>query len=86
MKRIYEGKTYDTETAEEIGYHEEGEPYDPDYWKETLYRNTDGEFFVSGEGEPYCIDALVPINEETAKWWVNNFDCPSVYEELWGEE
>ena len=51
MKKIIEGKRYDTEKAELVGEWDNG-IYDSDFNKvaETLYRKRTGEFFLHGEG------------------------------------
>lgn len=51
MKKIIEGKRYDTEKAELVGVWDNG-IYDSDFNKveETLYRKRTGEFFLHGEG------------------------------------
>lgn len=53
MKKIIDGKVYDTETAQQVG-----EPWSPgdcgpsdfDFVMETLYRKRTGEYFLHGEG------------------------------------
>jgi hypothetical protein len=52
MKRIIEGKVYDTNTAEEIESDSFSNPSDFHYWEETLYRTEKGAFFFHGEGGP----------------------------------
>ena len=55
MKRIIDGKVYDTETA-----HQVGRPWSPaglgpsdfEWYEETLYRKRTGEYFLHGEGGP----------------------------------
>jgi hypothetical protein len=51
MKKIINGKMYNTETAEEIGSWE-NTPYKSNYiyFKEYLYRKRTGEFFLYGSG------------------------------------
>ena len=54
MKKIIDGKMYDTETAQYIcGYNTE-DKNDPDYKEEHLYRKKNGEFFV-------CSPCLSPL-------------------------
>jgi hypothetical protein len=52
MKRVIEGKTYNTATATEIGSDSFGYSGDHDYWDETLYRAPKGAYFVAGSGGP----------------------------------
>jgi len=50
MKKVIEGKIYDTETAEPVGgdfYFHYGEFQ---YWCEELFRTNQGNWFVYGEG------------------------------------
>lgn len=51
MKKIINGKVYDTETAKRLGEYEPN-PYRSDfhYFCETLYKKKTGEFFLYGEG------------------------------------
>lgn len=53
MKKIINGKLYDTTTAKEIAscYHGEG-PSDFRYYHETLFRKRTGEYFLAGHGGP----------------------------------
>ncbi len=50
MKYIMDGKSYNTETATEIGFHQHLYPGDFHYFEETLYKTVKGGWFVSGEG------------------------------------
>ena len=53
MKKIINGKLYDTTTAKEIAscYHGEN-TRDFHYYSESLYRKRTGEYFLAGEGGP----------------------------------
>lgn len=50
MKRIINGKIYNTETAERIGSYSRSNPSDFSYIDESLYRTKKGRFFIAGEG------------------------------------
>lgn len=51
MKRIINGKKYDTETARKLGSWDNGYyPGDFDYCECDLYLKKTGEFFLAGEG------------------------------------
>lgn len=50
MKRIIDGKRYDTETADLIGSNGAGYAGDFHAWYETLYRTKKGAFFLCGNG------------------------------------
>ena len=52
MKRIVNGKKYDTETATPFGDYQFSGPSDFSYVHEELYRKKNGEFFLRGEGDP----------------------------------
>jgi len=69
MKRVIKGKRYDTDKATLVGEHASGEPMDPEYMRETLYRKRGGEYFVRVQG-PYLCDMLVPLSHKEATTWV----------------
>ena len=51
MKKIVDGKRYDTETAEEIAYHSNDLPTnDFNWYEERLFRTQKGNWFIAGEG------------------------------------
>ena len=52
MRKIINGKLYDTDTAVRIGRRECGTPGDLDYFSETLYQKKTGELFIHGKGGP----------------------------------
>lgn len=53
MKKIINGKVYDTDTAKELGtWCNAGTWRDFNHIEETLYRKKTGEFFLHGEGGP----------------------------------
>lgn len=52
MKKIINGKKYDTETAEAVGSWSNGRYNDFALCSETLYRKRTGEFFIYGIGGP----------------------------------
>lgn len=99
MKKIINGKRYDTETAEEIGFwRTERSVTDFSYCEETLYRKRTGEFFLYGEGgpsSPYAHaeygmmgagEAIVPLTEDEAKTWVEQKLDADTYEALFPVE
>lgn len=99
MKKIINGKRYDTETAEEIGFWStERSVTDFSYCEETLYRKRTGEFFIHGGGgartkyakEEYgmygCGEAIVPLTEDEAKTWVEQKLDADTYEALFPVE
>lgn len=82
MKKVIDGKVYNTETAEEIHSWDNGF-YGSDFkqCEETLYRTKKGAFFLHGHGGPmskYAVscgngysgssDIEVMTNEEAREW------------------
>ena len=99
MRKIINGKMYDTGTAEEIDWCENmTNPGNYSYCKEILYRKKTGEFFLHGKGNAASMYAevqadrmrspgekIVPISEEHAKIWVEEHCCVDTYIELFGD-
>lgn len=96
MKRIIDGKRYDTETAEEVGFSKHGSRRDFEYYEETLYCKRTGEYFVHGYGhgasryaKQVCGDwcpgeDIVPMTYEQAREWAEkNLDAED-YEREFG--
>ena len=50
MRKVIEGKIYDTDTAEQVGYDSYSKYGDFQYWCEELYRTQKGNWFLYGEG------------------------------------
>ncbi len=98
MKKIINGKKYDTETAIEIAqYWNHLSPTDFANLYEKLYRKKTGEYFLFGEGGPmtkyakscgsnsWCSGkAIIPLTLKEAKEWVEEYENSS-YEEIFGE-
>ena len=90
MKKIINGKLYDTDTAKEIGsrFHGEGSR-DFRHYSETLYRKRTGEYFLYGEGGPMSRYAetigqnqwsggekIIPLDYKAATEWAEkNMDA-----------
>lgn len=98
MKKIINGKKYDTETAKEVAeYCSWHGKNDFRYFEETLYRKKNGEFFLYGEGRcasPYTEDVsdgttggsgIAPLTENEAKKWAEEKIDSSKYEAIFGE-
>lgn len=83
MKRTIEGKTYNTETAEEIGYNC-SHLYCSDFgwWEETLHKTKKGNYFLHGSGNAMSKyscpvgnngsggdSEIIPMTEEEALEW-----------------
>lgn len=99
MKKIINGRKYDTDTATEIASFC-GFKGDIRYTDETLYRKRTGEFFLYGEGGTgskyaHVIDSstgtrtpgygIVPLTEQEAKEWLEANSDAETYEECFGE-
>ena len=96
MKKIINGKRYDTETAEYIGSTSWGDgPRDFNYWSEELYRMRTGEFFLHGEGganskyrEEISMNSwsggerIIPLTDEEAREWAEEYLDSEAYEKL----
>lgn len=97
MKKIINGKKYDTETAEYIlGYI--NNVGDLDYIEEDLYKKTNGEFFKIGKGGPLSSyswgsdgqryaggPTVIPLTDEEARIFVEVHGEVEDYEKLFGE-
>ena len=98
MKKIINGKMYDTETAKEIAgcYHGEG-PRDFRHYSEKLYRKRTGEYFLAGEGGPmshYAVtvsrnswsggEKIIPLTYKEATEWAEREMDAEDYEAEFG--
>ena len=99
MKKIINGKSYDTDKATQVGIWSNGRGYrDFSHCSETLYRKRTGEFFLYGEGGPMskyrrAVDQnswrgdedVKPLTvEEARRWAEENLDSDE-YEKEFGE-
>lgn len=99
MKKIINGRTYNTATSRKIG------EWDNRYGKrdfrnceETLYKNTKGAYFLIGEGGPmskYTVShgnttsgtkVLIPLSAEKAREWAEKKLEVAEYEKEFGEQ
>ena len=98
MKKIINGKKYDTDTAKEVGYWNNGRLYNDFYYaEETLYKKKTGEFFLYCEGGAasnyshkkgnMMVDGweLKSITEDEAKKWAEEYLTVEEYEKIFGE-
>lgn len=99
MKKIINGRKYDTDTASEVGsWWNEYPVNDFQYETETLYRKRNGEFFVFGEGgamSKYAEarggsgwsggSAIVPLSYDKARQWAEEHLDADDYEAAFGE-
>jgi hypothetical protein len=98
MKKIINGKRYDTDKAKFIGHAEYSHPRDLDYWAEDLYLKKTGEFFIHGEGgarSRYSRQAeqnwrtggekIRPLSLKEAQEWAEKYLDGDKYEEIFGK-
>ena len=97
MKKIINGKVYDTDTAHSICAWDNGMYGDFDYIEETLYRKRTGEFFILGVGgarTKYATASdnnhwsggskIIPITWEAAREWAEERMDADGYEAIFG--
>lgn len=96
MKKIINGRIYDTNTAKEMGRDDQTYGNFSD-WEETLYRKSTGEYFLHGEGGPQTKYAqqvgenswtggekIIPLSLESAKKWAEEHLEADEYEKIFG--
>ena len=97
MKKIINGKKYDTETAKEVACNTWGYYGDLNFVAETLYKKKTGEYFLYAEGGANTIYAtqcgcnswgsgwrITPLTENTAKKWGEENMDGDTYENVFG--
>ena len=99
MKKIINGKVYDTEKATMLNYWENSfSGRDFGWCREELYRKKTGEFFLHGEGGPqsrYSVsqgnntwsggERVMPLSYDAAKQWAEEHLDGDEYEAIFGE-
>lgn len=99
MKKIINGKKYDTDTAKLMATYSNGGSWrDFSHFEEGLYRKKTGEFFLHGEGGPmtkYAVSTglnwwsggenIFPLTEHEAKAWSEKHLSVEEYEKIFGE-
>lgn len=98
MKKIINGKLYNTETAEMVGEYEKGRfRNDSGWYREELYRKRTGEFFLFGEGggtskySAYLVDAkddgskIIKLSIGEVKSWMEEHESVESYIEIFGD-
>lgn len=97
MKKIINGKKYDTDTAKILGSAGYSHPGDFGHWKETLYHKRTGEYFLHGIGGAMSKYArrtglnewsggekIIPLTREEAQKWAEKHLNVEEYEEIFG--
>lgn len=101
MKKIINGRRYDTDTARKAATaypSNNWNPRDFNYCREDLYCKQTGEFFLHGEGGPMSKYAeecgqnqwtggakLIPLSFEAAQKWAEQYLTGDEYERIFGE-
>ena len=98
MKRIINGKLYNTDTARAVKTIDHGDgPRDFHYYSETLYKKRTGEYFLAGEGGPLTKyrqtvgqnswrggEGIIPLTYEEALAWAESEMDADEYEAEFG--
>ena len=97
MKKIINGKRYDTDTAQLMGDAGYGNYGDFERWSEELYRKNTGEYFLHGEGgamSRYAQETgqnqwsggekIIPLSYSSAQKWAEEHLSGEKYEEIFG--
>ena len=97
MKKIINGKKYDTDTAKCLSYDGNGYTGFQRCYEE-LYRKRTGEYFLYGEGGAMSKYArscgnnsrcgsedIIPLTEAQARQWAEDHCTADEYEEIFGE-
>lgn len=86
MKKIINGKLYDTETAREVGSWTNGLGYnDIHFIRRTLYKKKTGEFFSHEEVGSSGLQDIIPLSLQEAKRFAETFLTVEEYIETFGE-
>lgn len=99
MRKIINGRTYNTETSKAIGSWDNGYSVtDFNYCEEILYKNTKGAYFIYGEGGPMSKyskaignnnwsggEAITPLTKDEAMDWAEEHLEAEEYEAEFGE-
>lgn len=99
MKKVINGKVYDTETAKKVAsWYSSYARNDFHYYEEELYQKKTGEFFLYGEGNaasPYSkscgqnewcgSEKIQPLTYKEAQEWAENHLDGDEYCEIFGE-
>ncbi len=98
MEKIIKGRKYNTDTATSICTYDNGLPNgDFNYISEELFVKRTGEYFLhciggaktkyaKSDGDMICAGSIIiPISDEQAKKFVENYSTSDVYEEYFGE-
>ena len=98
MKKIIDGKLYNTATAEAVDSYDNGLYGTFRYWEEALYRKKTGEYFLYGYGGPATEyseqvgpneygsgERIIPLTAAEAKTWMEKYGDVDTYIKYFGE-
>lgn len=96
MKKVINGRLYDTDKARRIGY-DDGGTDSMTVWSETLYQKRTGEYFIHGEGgamTKYAASTeygnwrsgqkIIPLTAATAREWAEEHLTADAYANIFG--
>ena len=81
MKKVINGKMYNTDTAKELDYRQISNKSDFNFLCETLFQKKTGDYFLHGDGGALSIysitengsssgsEKIIPFSEKQAKEW-----------------
>ena len=97
MKKVINGRRYDTDTAHVLASDSYSNTKDDNFWEETLYRKNTGEFFLYGVGGPLSKYAkaaglnrwesgsrIMPVTLEEAQEWAKEHLEAGKYKKVFG--
>lgn len=97
MKKIINGKLYNTDTAKRLGEWVNDIPDNLHWVSETLYQKQRGEFFLHGEGGPSSKYAksigqgswssgekIIPLSYDAAQAWAEEYLDANAYQAAFG--
>jgi len=90
MKKIINGKLYNTETATYLGTRRNGKLMgDFSRLEEDIYRKDNGEFFLHGNGGGLTLynggEDCLPLTDNEAREWIERHLTADKYIEIFGE-
>lgn len=98
MRKVINGKMYDTETAKSCGYFKKGDSGDLLYIYEELYRKKTGEYFLYASGGAKTkysksignnmwsgSTQIIPLDYKAAQKWAEKYLNGDEYEEIFGK-
>lgn len=98
MKKIINGKMYNTETAKKLADYSHLYPSDFNYFEETLYKKKTGEYFLYGKGNAaskYAVSEgsnswssgwdITPMSELAVRAWLEKHCDADEYIAIFGE-